>query len=196
MSQLRCSRCGADNEVSAGAFCGRCGTKLADPAGDANPFAFSAGPPPVPAPGGYDELKDPYEEEDSPSEKAAKKKASGTLFGVAALQLVCGVAVIMAFGALDKGVQGGRAMAVMTFVTMGTAVVFGALGFWAMHQPVPASIIGFILYITLSLIDFGLMVAAGAPPSIVAIGIRIAIAAALAQGMRAALDARPRYRRY
>jgi hypothetical protein len=137
--------------------------------------------------------RDPYEEdrfrrrdELSPEQQKARKEASGILFAVAVLQVVCG-GIALAILPQMAGVQLTPAEIVVEAVFMvGVAVVFAGLGVWARFQPLPPAILGLILYILLSL---GTM---AANPELIGKGLvlRIIIIIGLGKAIQSASKAR------
>jgi len=108
------------------------------------------------------------------SAKAAKE-VSGTLFGIAALQFVCGLALTAMMPDLQASVA----------IIVGIAVVFAALGCFALVQPFPAAMIGLVLYIIILLLDFV------TNPEFVMKGIlvKVAIIGALVKSLQTAANA-------
>ena len=85
----------------------------------------------------------------------ARKEVAGTLFGVAAMQFVCGLAAV---SLIPTQVAGGPisrdAAATMAATVVLIAIVFAGLACWAWFQALPPALIGLVLYIGIVMLDF------------------------------------------
>jgi hypothetical protein len=130
MAKVQCEHCGAENDPTvAGGTCAGCGKGLPSrPAEQAGADAF----------------------------KNARGKASGALFAVAAVHLLCGGFVLFAAPQFMAGGQavGPDAVGRTAAILLGIVVVFAGLGVWALSQPLPAAVVGLVLYLLLSIADF------------------------------------------
>jgi hypothetical protein len=183
MATVRCWSCNAENDpVATSGFCDRCGRKLEDV-----PDTGIADAPANRSPDArrdYPE-RDPYDlrlREDSLEARSALNTASGVLFAVAALQMICGVVVLAAAPAVLA--VPGEAMIFMFVAVFGVGALFLGLGIWARYMPVPATIIGMVLYVIVFIGDAAIMFASG--NFNVGIFIRIAIIFMLGKGISAA----------
>jgi hypothetical protein len=128
---------------------------------------------------------------------AARKEVAGILFSIAGLQLVCGFALVAVIP--DEMLQGGVTKNMLSWIVMIIGCAFGGLGYWGLSQPLPASIVGLVLYVVIFLLDVMMMGQAakgGGGMPIQAIFIRIAIIAALVRAVSSAAKAsasRPNY---
>jgi hypothetical protein len=86
------------------------------------------------------------------AEALARKKASGILFAIAGIQLVCG-GLVLAVAPQVLGLGAPEAVAVAVFMVALTVLVFAGLGWWARYQPLPAAVVGLVLYCGLLLLD-------------------------------------------
>src|SRR5688500_2844048 len=135
---VSCPHCGASNPVGA-AFCESCGKAL--------PAAVSSGPRVVPA----DALPQTAVGHRMVGVELAKqqKKASPALLIVGIIQITCGAIALVA---LSKAAPG--AIPPIVFVIqLAVAATFFGLYFWSRRSPLPATIVGLILYVTLVVIN-------------------------------------------
>jgi cytochrome b561 len=88
------------------------------------------------------------------------RKAYGTLLAVGILQAVFGTVIV--FGMVRSGgptpptgqLEGEAApVGVLVASVYGIAVVFCGLAFWARRSPLPAAVVGLVVYITVHLLD-------------------------------------------
>jgi hypothetical protein len=95
------------------------------------------------------------------TEQLAKqaKKSFGALLTVAILQTVFG-AVIVAVSSNAQPIAGGTqqgaeqvSVGVLSITVFGIATVFFGLAFWARKNPLPASIVGLVLFVSVHLLD-------------------------------------------
>ena len=142
IGQIACPHCGASNP-STGTFCESCGKAL--------PSAVSSSPRVTSAAGGFAGTGVGRTLQAAELHKQAKK-AAGALLAVAILQTVVGAIVLVALGNTVPAPLRNAAM-VQVF---GIAAVFFGLYAWARKQPLPAAIVGLIVYVTLNLI-YGIM---------------------------------------
>ncbi|MBN1554947.1 MAG: hypothetical protein JXA11_09390 [Phycisphaerae bacterium] len=120
-------------------------------------------------------------------EKELKKKcrqASIALFAAAVLQGITGIA-LYAFLKNEPNVDMQK-LQILVGVVVGIGVVFAVLGFWARVNPLPASIVGLVLYVTLHAID------AVADPSALLRGwiIKVIVVVALINAIQAGITYR------
>jgi hypothetical protein len=122
-----------------------------------------------------------------PTMAEARKEASGILFAIAILQLICGGILI----ALAPQIMGAPIpdddMVFFIAEWFGIAVVFALLGLWARVLPLPPVIIGLILYVSLA------VAAAVVNPETIKNGIivKIVIILGLIRAIRTCLSATP-----
>ena len=140
VGQIACPHCGADNP-STGAFCESCGKAL--------PAAAPSSPRITTSATGFAATGAGRALQSEELHKQAKK-AAGALLAVAIIQAVFGALVV--FVILPKDIPAETRGVVMVSV-FGIAAVFFALYFWARRQPLPASIVGLILFVTIHLLD-------------------------------------------
>jgi hypothetical protein len=191
MAVVKCYHCGEENDPEqTGRSCQRCGAGL--PMAQTMPSASAPAPPLYDLgrqSGAGEFLKgDSFGTTESPEYQKAKKEVSGALFMVAALQLVCGLVVFGAGGKIFEGAQP-ELLLVMTVIMLGTAVVFGGLGAWALANPLPPAVIGFSLYVVLAILDIGATMYEGGTPPIGGIVVKLFIASALLKAMQSAINA-------
>jgi hypothetical protein len=96
---------------------------------------------------------------ESRAARSALNTASGGLFAVAGLQLICGSIVLVAAPQL-RGMAN-EAILIIGVIVFGTAIVFAGLGVWARYQPLPPAIIGLVLYGLLAVADLFVSVQQG-----------------------------------
>ncbi len=163
-----CPHCGGDNPDGA-AFCASCGKAL--PTGGTprvttgEDFAHTAVGRGLQA----DQLR------------KQSSSASTWLFLVAALMAIGGMVV---WGMLqNKGEEARKLATTLMAVNLGLAGLFAALGVWARFNPLPASIVGLVLFITLQVVNVVI------DPTTIAQGIlvKILVIAALAKAVSAGL---------
>ncbi len=133
---ISCPHCSAAN-VAGSQFCESCGKAL--------PSVFSGGPRVVDGSGFASTAAGQKLQSDELSKQA--RKASGALLTVAIIQTVmCGIVVMIANSnkRLDFLMQNGAFLGIA-----GAAGIFWGLYFWARRQPLPAAIVGLVLYVTL-----------------------------------------------
>ncbi|HYE31895.1 MAG TPA: zinc ribbon domain-containing protein [Methylomirabilota bacterium] len=164
-----CPHCGAQND-SLAAFCGACGKALPD--------SRASGPRLVTA-----ELPDSNAARQLVGEelKAHVKKAKGALLAVAIIQ------TIFALIFFPVARSNPEIASFVPFVVLAIAAIYWALFVWAGHNPLPAAIVGLVLYVTIHLLD------AIADPSQLARGILIKILIVVA--LSRAINAGIKYRR-
>lgn len=138
MAQL-CPHCSVENPDDA-AFCGSCGKAV--------PASMSGGPRVVTTTGyastGAGEALQLQELD------RHRRKAFGVLLAVAILQAVVG-GVVIAIGGIGNLEIEANAIAYVTI--FGLAVIFLALSIWARYSPLPAAIVGLVLFCTVHLLD-------------------------------------------
>ena len=140
LTSIPCPHCGAANQ-SVSAFCEACGKAL--------PSAAHSGPRIVtdavmPSTAAGRQLV-------SEELKKHLKKAKGALLTVAIIQTIFGALII---GATKATLPAGRTIPPVLIITLvGIAVIFYGLYAWARRSPLPAAIVGLILFVTLHLID-------------------------------------------
>jgi hypothetical protein len=183
MAQLRCNHCGATNvgEGDKVAQCWDCGKEVSSTSGAYTsekldlPRASEASLPPV---------------GDTEKQKQAKAEASTILFAVGILQLVCGISAGALVPLLAGEAVAWDAIVAVVAAWLGLATVFGGLGWWALYQPLPASVLGLSLWLLLLLADIAVTIQQGGPPAMTGLAMRLFIAAALFKGVLAAIKAK------
>lgn len=140
IGQVACPHCGTMNP-SGGAFCEACGKAL--------PSAAPSSPRVVTSASGFAATGIGRNLQSEELQKQAKK-AAGALLAVAIIQAAFGALVIFVILPKDIPAQTRNVLMVSVF---GIAAVFFALYFWARRQPLPASIVGLVLFITVHLLD-------------------------------------------
>jgi hypothetical protein len=84
----------------------------------------------------------------------ARKQVASTLFSIAGLQFVCGLAAVTLIPEqLAGGPVAGPLAEIIAGVVVAIALVFAGLGYWAYFQPLPAAVVGLTLYVVLLLFD-------------------------------------------
>lgn len=181
MESAICPHCQAENEAGS-TFCAACGKAM--PAVMATgPRVVSAAATPTTSAGmklHTDELH-----------KQAKS-ASGALLAVAIIQTVFGGIMVAALSASRAGAR--MDTTILYATVFGVAVIFWALYVWSRWAPLPAAIVGLVVYISLWLLDIiGAIVAMqnpSTPGAVVAspfsgIILRIIIIAVLVKAVKA-----------
>ena len=140
IGQITCPHCGAANP-STGTFCESCGKAL--------PSAVSSSPRVTSSAAGFAGTDAGRSLQGAELEKQAKK-AAGALLAVAVIQSVFGAIVVFALMPNNVPAQTRNIVMVSVF---GIAAVFFALYFWARKQPLPASIVGLVVFVTLHVLD-------------------------------------------
>jgi hypothetical protein len=79
-----------------------------------------------------------------------QKKASTALLVVGILQVTCGA---IALAAISKAAPAGTVSPMIFVAQFGVAAIFFGLYFWSRKSPLPATIVGLILYVTLVVIN-------------------------------------------
>lgn len=176
---IACPHCGAMNP-SGGAFCESCGKAL--------PSAAASGPRILSSATGFASTGAGRSMQSDELQKQAKK-AAGALLAVAIIQVIFGA--ILVFALLPAGIPAATRNMIMLSV-FGIGAVFFALYFWARKQPLPASIVGLVLFITMHLLD------AIADPTALARGLimKIIIIVVLVNAIQAGLKHRQLKRQY
>jgi len=136
---ITCPHCGAPNP-STGTFCESCGKAL--------PSSVASSPRVTSSAAGFAGTDAGRSLQAAELQKQAKK-AAGALLAVAIIQAIVGTIVVFA---LPNNVPEKARNIVMVSV-FGIAVVFFALYFWARKQPLPAAIVGLVLFVTMHLLD-------------------------------------------
>ena len=139
-NMLSCPHCQASNPVGSD-FCGSCGKAL--------PSAVPSTPRIVAdyattGAGQSLQLDELHKQ---------SRKAANWLLVVAVIQIAIGALLFV----VSKNMQGGNAlidMGAMSIAAMIVGVLFLGLFFWARKQPLPAAIVGLVLYVTLSILDY------------------------------------------
>ena len=140
MQTISCPHCGAANATGA-TFCGSCGKAL--------PAAQPTGPRIV-ASGALATTSAGIKLQSDELQKQLKK-ATGALLAVAIIQTVfAGVFYVLAQQA-SRTLQVNMPVAIGTILAI--AVVFWGLYFWARVNPLPAAIVGLVVFVTLWAID-------------------------------------------
>jgi hypothetical protein len=164
MPAIRCTRCDAITFADRdGAACERCGEKL--PAPDAigtepaeeRPAGVRSGRPLEDIPPYLDVRK--REDVREERRKKAASEVSGMLIAIALLTVVCNAINFYLRGAPPPG----NALPLAVLMILGVVVVYVGLGIWARWMPIPAGIIGLVLYLGLAGLEVALSASAGAP---------------------------------
>lgn len=155
---LICPHCGGNNPSSA-SFCTTCGKAL--------PSATPAGPRVVSA-------KDVATTSAGKSLqtdllKKESRKAAGALLAVAILQAVFGTFIVVLAASGERAIANIELSPAVFITVYGIAVLFFGLFLWARKNPLPAAIVGLVLFISVHLLD------AVADPSAIVRGIIIKI---------------------
>jgi hypothetical protein len=151
MTHVTCLHCDTilSNQEKVDGWCETCGKKLPSAVTATAPSPWADLPRPTRGPLDYPDFRRPPA---SPARDKARKEAAGILFAIAALQLVCGFVLLVVASNEAQGQIPGELMALAVVEMLGIAAVFAGLGGWALHQPLPASVVGLILYIGLTLL--------------------------------------------
>jgi hypothetical protein len=167
MPLVRCEHCGEKSDPLANSgHCGHCGRKLPE---DWYPSI---------------QLRAPRRGQ-SRAVREVGKRGAGILFAIAVLQVLCGGIALTA----------GRRMVpiepeVLLAIIVVTAAVFAGLAWWALHMPLPALIVGLVLYVGLFVIDLLAMVENRVDPNLgilIRLGFIVMLVRALA-AVKAAHD--------
>ena len=147
MSTITCPHCGAGNPAAA-AFCEACGKAL--------PSAVAGGPRVV----GGDAIAATAAGQQLQADQLQKqaKRASGALLAVAIILTIVSAVVFFILRAASgmappPGAQGAGFAQGAAAVMMILAAVFWGLFFWSRSQPLPAAIVGLVIYATLIVIN-------------------------------------------
>lgn len=202
MPRVKCYNCGAENDpVETPAYCNQCGGPLPAPTSfgqdyqsDADDAYTARQPRPsrhLPLDSEDDSFsRDIRQSKVTAAETSAKKWAAGVLFAVAGLTLVCGIpAVIGSLMAENAAVDESQLIFTAIFMA-GIGIVFAGLGVWALFQPLPASIIGLVLYVLITIWDLVTILAAGvAGPVLIGLMLRLVIVALFVRAIQASAQA-------
>ncbi|MDB5328268.1 MAG: hypothetical protein JWM57_3837 [Phycisphaerales bacterium] len=185
---INCPHCDVSNP-NGGAFCESCGMALPDPH-YTGPRVVDAKSLPATVAGGElfgDQLL------------KQTKTAVTTLLVVGIVQIVIGGLAALAVMNLSHGRQANPA-ALIPFAVIGViGLIFIGLSFWARHSPLPAAIVGLVLYSTLVVLNIATAmsnISAGGPQANNGLGgigvgwLDIVIIIFLARGIQAALTHR------
>ncbi|MDD4891279.1 MAG: zinc ribbon domain-containing protein [Phycisphaerae bacterium] len=136
---ISCPHCSAPN-ADAAAFCASCGKAL--------PTGLSATPRVV----GSEQFAatDAGVALQDQTLKKESKKAVGALAAVAILQTI---GAIIIFALLQNNPAASSQAGAILAVMLVLAAIFAALSFWARSSPLPAAIVGLVLFVTVHLID-------------------------------------------
>jgi hypothetical protein len=208
MPQVKCVSCGAANDTErAGGYCEECGKRL--PTSTSAIRADSPGRPDDPDQGSvssepmrderrrrsprwseYDDYPDVSRRgARSDAQKTAARGVAGILFALAAIQLVCNSIALFAIG--NAGNNSPEMVAVLIGVILALAGLFAGLGVWALYMPVPAGIVGLIVYVGISLLNIAATVGqGGARGGVGRIIIPVIISVALIRAISAAAKAK------
>ena len=140
MSQVTCPHCGVLSAV--GAFCESCGKAL--------PAQMPTGPRVVSGPATATTSAGQKLQVDELAKTA--KKAQGALL---LASIVSSIAIVVAFAIAQSATKGNlppQALAILIGQAI-VAVVFWGLWFWSRYQPLPAAIVGLVIYATLVVIN-------------------------------------------
>lgn len=168
--ELICPHCGAAG--GSGAFCVACGMALPRPS--EGPRVIESGD--LAATGAGQTLQ---------AEQLRKQagKAANALLALAILQILAGIVLWMLSGQDLGAMRIGKAVAVAVAVI---GVIFFGLFLWARRSPLPASIVGLVLYVSLMALD----VAADPKQIFSGIIIKIIIIAVLIKAIQAGMEHR------
>lgn len=195
MPRIKCYHCGAENDAEGPGSCAECGRRLPRAASFGIQSEPGAPEPPPRRPLRPEdrrerEDRDPYASgparaEAREAEQAARKKASGVLFGVAILQAVCGTAmVLLAPNVLGVALEGPE-LVITIILHAAIIAAFAGLGWWALYQPLPAAIVGLVLYVLLIVSD----IAVSPEMAMKGIVVKIIIIVGLVQAIQAGAKA-------
>jgi len=170
MAMAKCPHCGAEN-AEGSAFCAGCGKAL--------PSATPTGPRVVTGEAMAATSAGRSVQEDQLRKQA--KQACIALFAVAVLQVL---AALLLSSVLRE--SNPRAASVVLAVLLVLAAIYTGLGFWARVNPLPAAIVGLVLYVSLVVLDLV------ADPSSLARGwlIKLLIVIVLAKAVEAGVKYR------
>jgi hypothetical protein len=151
-TSIHCPHCGASNP-GGGAFCESCGKAL---------------PPPVPTGPrivGNETLATTGAGQELQDEQLHKqaKRASGALLAVAILTTIAGLVIFALSRSAPSGTMASRGIEISSavgVVTLIIAAVFWGLYIWSRSQPLPAAIVGLVVYGTLVTINVILHISA------------------------------------
>jgi hypothetical protein len=153
--------------------------RATDPDAEGRPQGSPAGGAP-PRSGPWPE---PARNAESPQQARARREVVWTLFGIAALQFLCGLAVLaVAPDLILGGPVPPQALRTIAVVVIGIALAYTGLGLWAIYQPLPAAGTGLALYLVVFLLD----ILANPEMAMRGIIIKIAIIAALIKAIQSA----------
>jgi hypothetical protein len=140
MGEIVCPHCNAGGQTPGG-FCTACGKAL--------PTASASGPRVL----GQNEFGATGAGRSLRSNElvAQSKKAAGALIAVAIMQGVFG-AILIAASTANVPVEHSALVMAYTINT-GVALIFLALFFWARKSPLPAAIVGLVIFITMHLLS-------------------------------------------
>jgi hypothetical protein len=157
MPIVRCTSCQTDNELElTGALCRNCGALLPSLAqGSDSPLPPSLTVPPAvinsPETQFRQELINIQEKQ-----RFARRGVSTLLFALAGVQLACGCADLIGTQDPAKGQPSELRLIFLTVLAIALligAFVLAGLGWWALYQPLPASLVGLGLWGVLSAIS-------------------------------------------
>jgi hypothetical protein len=141
MSRVRCLSCDAENDaVQSAGFCENCGKKL-PPAS----LAHKRREPILSERAGII----PSEIERTPSQQA-----SAWLFTAALVNLVgCGALVVLGPLLVPRENLPAEFIPELLLVSVAVLLCFAGLGWWARSQPLPAVLVGIVVYLGLAVVD-------------------------------------------
>lgn len=176
-SSIACPHCGAEN-FTPGAFCESCGKAL--------PSASASGPRIVTD---ADATTSAGQTLVRKSLEKDMKKAFTALMVVAVLQTIFGPIMLFAQKKALEVQNPGMEFRIEPWaygVVFGIAIAFWILAIWSRKAPLPASIVGLVLFVTLHLIE------AVADPTTIAKGllVKIIVVVVLSQAIQASLKHR------
>jgi hypothetical protein len=137
-----CPHCSVENPDGA-AFCGSCGKALPD---------ASAGGPRVVTAADYATTGAGKQLQIGELDRQ-RRKAFGILLAVAILQAIGGVIILAAGRAVGVGTENVVVNPLVYGIVFGLAFVFLVLSLWARKSPLPASIVGLVVFCTVHLLD-------------------------------------------
>lgn len=151
METVACPHCGAQNTAGA-AFCAGCGKAL--------PLLSQTGPRIVTGNAVATTSAGLKLQTDQLHQQA--KRASGALLAVAIIQTVLGGIVVALLAGTAGARAGGPALMMLLVPVMGVAAIFWGLYIWSRRNPLPAAIVGLVVYVSLWALDVVAAIAAAA----------------------------------
>ena len=142
MNTVVCPHCNAANNAGAG-FCASCGKAL--PAASPISPRVITGDVMASTSAGMKLQTDELQK--------TAKSASGALMAVAIIQTVVGGLLLVLFMNIPVGRRPPVNLAIMFVPVLGVGAIFWALYFWSRSNPLPAAIVGLVIYVTVWVLD-------------------------------------------